>query len=93
MLIDSLPICSISNEWSKLGSRLATEPRKPPRLSSAGGAIDCMVRDLSITGAALTVSDEIGIPEKFKLVVHGDGLCLPCHVVWRRGYRMGVAFD
>ena len=57
-----------------------------------GGAIDCMVRDLSITGAALTVS-QVGIPGKFKLVVHTDGLCLPCHVVWRRGYRMGVAFD
>ncbi len=57
-----------------------------------GGAIDCMVRDLSITGAALTVS-QVGIPGKFKLVVHSDGLCLPCHVVWRRGYRMGVAFD
>ena len=57
-----------------------------------GGAIDCMVRDLSITGAALTVS-QVGIPGKFNLVVHSDGLCLPCHVVWRRGYRMGVAFD
>ncbi len=66
---------------------------KAATIEFVGGAIDCMVRDLSITGAALTVSDEIGIPEKFKLVVHGDGLCLPCHVVWRRGYRMGVAFD
>src|SRR5438552_8048069 len=32
--IDSLRICSISNEWSKLGSRLATAPRKPQSLSS-----------------------------------------------------------
>jgi hypothetical protein len=57
-----------------------------------GGAVDCMVRDLSITGAALTVS-QVGIPGKFILVVASDGLYLPCHVVWRRGYRMGVAFD
>ena len=32
-----------------------------------GGAIDCMVRDLSIAGAALTVS-QVGIPGKFNLV-------------------------
>jgi hypothetical protein len=66
---------------------------KAATIDFGGGAIDCMVRDLSITGAALTVSDEIGIPEKFRLVVHSDRLRLPCHVVWRRGYRMGVAFD
>jgi hypothetical protein len=57
-----------------------------------GAAVDCMVRDLSITGAALTVS-QVGIPGKFILVVASHGLHLPCHVVWRRGYRMGVAFD
>jgi hypothetical protein len=66
---------------------------KAATIEFGDGAIDCMVRDLSITGAALTVSDEIGIHEKFRLVVHSDGLRLPCHVVWRRGYRMGVAFD
>jgi len=73
------------------------EPRyrasKAATIEFVGGAIDCMVRDLSITGAALTVSHEIGIPEKFRLGVHSDGLCLPCHVIWRRGYRLGVAFD
>ena len=66
---------------------------KAATIEFGGGAVDCMIRDLSITGAALTVSNEICIPEKFRLVVHSDGLCLPCHVVWRRGYRMGVAFD
>jgi hypothetical protein len=54
---------------------------------------DCMVRDLSVTGAALEVSNQIGIPAKFLLVIPGDGLNLPCHVVWRKQYRVGVAFD
>ncbi len=56
------------------------------------GATECKVRDLSLTGAALTVSNQTGIPAQFTLVVPCDGLRLPCHVVWRRGYRMGVAF-
>ncbi len=32
-------------------------------------------------------------PAKFTLVVPGDGLSLPCNVVWRYAYRIGVAFD
>jgi hypothetical protein len=58
-----------------------------------GTAIDCTVRDMSIAGAALEVSNQIGIPEKFLLVIPEDGLHLPCHVVRRREYRIGVAFD
>jgi PilZ domain len=58
-----------------------------------GGAVDCVVRDLSITGAALEVSSQIGIPAKFTLVIPGDALHLPCAVVWRSQYRIGVHFD
>ena len=47
----------------------------------------------SMTGAALEVLSQIGIPAKFTLVVPGDGLSLPCNVVWRSGYRIGVASD
>jgi PilZ domain len=66
---------------------------KAAKIEFVGGAIDCTVRDLSITGAALEVPNKLGIPAKFTLVMPGDGLHLPCHVVWRREYRIGVAFD
>ena len=60
------------------------EPRyrasKAATIEFVSGAIDCMVRDLSITGAALTVSNQTGLPTKFTLVVPCDGLRLPCHV-------------
>ena len=58
-----------------------------------GQRLNCMVRDLSTTGAALEVSNQIGIPAKFTLVVPQDGLYLPCNFVRRSGYRIGVAFD
>jgi hypothetical protein len=76
-------------------TRIATRYRvsKAATIEFGGGAIDCTVRDLSTTGAALEVSNQIGIPAKFTLVVPGDGLHLPCRVVWRRGFRIGVAFD
>jgi PilZ domain len=66
---------------------------KAGKIDFGGGAIDCTVRNLSNTGAAIEVTNQIGIPEKFTLVVPGDGLHLPCHIMWRKGYRIGVTFD
>jgi hypothetical protein len=58
-----------------------------------GQTIDCMIRDLSTTGAALEVPHQRAVPEEFVLVMPDDGLRLPCHVVWRKDYRIGVTFD
>jgi hypothetical protein len=57
-----------------------------------GGTINCVVRNLSSTGAALEVSNQAGVPERFILVVPGDGLHLPCRAVWRKEHRIGVTF-
>ena len=58
-----------------------------------GGAIDCTVRNLSETGAALEVVTPLFIPDRFTLVVPSDQLKRPCHVAWRKERRIGVAFD
>ena len=56
-------------------------------------SITCIVRDLSVTGAAIEASVRSGIPERFTLIMPDDGLRLACRVAWRREYRMGVAFE
>ncbi|WP_424594653.1 PilZ domain-containing protein [Bradyrhizobium sp.] len=48
---------------------------------------------MSLTGCALEVSNPIGIPADFVLAIPEHGLTLSCRVVWRRGFRFGVAFD
>ena len=58
-----------------------------------GGTIDCVVRNLSVTGAAIEVSNQAAVPENFVLVMPDDGLRLLCHVVRRTEFRIGVAFD
>jgi hypothetical protein len=67
---------------------------KAAKVAYGGDEIACTIRDLSATGAALEFSNlaEI-VPEAFTLIVPEDELKLPCHVVWRRAFRMGVAFD
>jgi PilZ domain len=66
---------------------------KAGKISFGGGAIDCTVRNLSQTGAALEVVTPLFIPDRFTLVIQTDQLKRPCHIVWRREKRIGVAFD
>ena len=50
---------------------------------SGGRQINCVVRNLSVTGAAIELSDPRGIPDSFLLVMLDDGLRLPCRIVPR----------
>ena len=58
-----------------------------------GATTGCVVRNMSILGAALDVTSHIGIPEQFVLVFKSDGVRIPCHIVWRKDEQIGVAFD
>jgi hypothetical protein len=74
-----------------------TAPRyrvnKPAKIDHGGDKIDCIIHDLSATGAALEISNIVRVPENFTLIVPEDRLRLRCHVVWRREFRIGIAFD
>jgi len=76
-------------------TRIAPRVRvmKVAKIEYGGDKYPCTVRDLSATGAALDFPDLIRIPDEFTLFLPEEGLKLPCHVVWRREYRVGVAFD
>ena len=73
--------------------RIANRRRvlKAGTIEFGGGGIDCTVRNISATGAALDVASPLGIPAQFTLVT--DGNHLPCRVVWRKEKRIGVTFD
>jgi hypothetical protein len=76
------------------------ETRRAPRrrllkagsITFGGGAIDCVVRNLSATGAALEVTSPVGIPDQFALIIAADKIQYRCVVVWRKERRIGVAF-
>lgn len=55
--------------------------------------IDCLLRNISKTGACLEVASPIGVPETFILVVEKDGLKRSCRVAWRSARRIGVWFE
>jgi hypothetical protein len=66
---------------------------KPAKIDHGGDKINCTIRDLSATGAALEISDVVRLPANFTLIIPEDRLRLPCRVVWRTEYRIGVAFE
>ena len=62
-------------------------------IAFGGGArIDCVIRNISETGAALDVESPVGIPDDFTLLVNQEEAKQSCHVAWRSTKRIGVRF-
>lgn len=59
------------------------------RLSS----LDCIVRNLSDTGACLQLASPVGFPATFELSLDGDRSPRPCRVIWHSADRIGVTFN
>jgi hypothetical protein len=88
------PYCDTAWEWTMDDEhRIAARHRvlKGARIHFGGGAIDCTIRNLSNTGAALEVSSPLGIPTEFMLVT--DDVQRACRVIWRKEKRIGVIFE
>ena len=54
--------------------------------------IDCLVRNISDSGACLDVDTPVGIPEIFTLVIKPERVQRECQVVWRMPHKIGVRF-
>ena len=78
-----------------------TEKRRSPRhrvlksafivTSEKAPKLECTVRNISGTGAAVQVSTTFGLPQTFELIV--DGVRRRCRVVWRKDNKIGVTFE
>jgi hypothetical protein len=64
-------------------------------ISTVDGALvgQCTVRDISMTGAMITLDDSSAAPEQFvlRLTRNGD-IWRKCRTVWRAPSNIGVAF-
>jgi hypothetical protein len=59
-------------------------------LHHGSSVIDCTVRNISASGAAISVVNATTVPAEFNLQFDGENR--PCTVTWRRLERMGVRF-
>ena len=68
---------------------------QPGWITLEGGfaARQCVVQDLSATGAKVTIDDPNSLPAKLRLAFSRDARTgRRCEVVWRRGKSVGVKF-
>jgi hypothetical protein len=69
--------------------------QQPGWITLDGGfaARPCVVRDISSTGAKITVDDPNVLPAKLRLAFARDARTgRNCEVVWRRGSTVGIKF-
>lgn len=52
----------------------------------------CQVRDISQTGARITVSPITNLPDQLHLIIVRAELAYQARVIWRRGEEVGLAF-
>jgi hypothetical protein len=56
--------------------------------------MECVVRDISETGAGLTLSQDVPLPKSFFLALTRDGnVRRLCESVWQRALLAGVRFS
>jgi hypothetical protein len=75
----------------RLASRTTSFERAVILLPYSGIVVECVVRNLSRSGACLVVEDANSIPDDFDLTM-GNSLKL-CRVVWRERDRLGIEFQ
>ncbi len=79
---------------ARQNERAASRQRvfKAATIECNGGKIDCVVRNISETGAALEVPVALDIPSEFDLLISGNSVGHRCQIKWRKENRIGVAF-
>jgi hypothetical protein len=53
---------------------------------------DCSVKDMSATGAKLSVKNSVSIPDDVRFMLTQENTIRDAKVVWRRGDLIGVHF-
>ena len=69
-----------------------TEVNEPAYVSSGGSVMSCVVRNISVEGAAIDVENSSFVPPQFQLVLAKDSSVHECRVAWIQRNRIGLTF-
>jgi hypothetical protein len=94
LVVSALRLFGFTGSKAPGENRIARRRRvlKTGRIEFNGNGIECTVRNISETGAAIEVASSFQCPLAFVLVIPSDGSIKPCHVVWQKGKWIGVKF-
>jgi hypothetical protein len=69
-----------------------TEINEPAYVSSGGSVMTCVVRNISLEGAAIDVENPAFVPPQFRLVMAKDSSVRECRIAWIQKNRIGLTF-
>lgn len=69
-----------------------TEINVPGLVSAGGSVMRCVVRNISLEGAAIEVDNPAFVPERFRLVIDNGAKVHECSIAWIQQNRIGVTF-
>lgn len=78
--------------WRRGSERFPTSLEGRISFDGDASPIDCVMSDLSTTGARLGFRDAAEIPLEFELQIPEAGACARVRLVWTRGAEAGVMF-
>jgi len=95
MAEDDINSAPIGAQWpAAISDRRAARRRrilKSGAIEFGSEAIPCTVRSLSAEGAGIEVNSPLWFPDRFVLAVEGERRS--SRIVWKKGKRLGLAFD
>ena len=70
-----------------------TDTDEPAFVSSGGSVMRCVVRNISLEGAAIDVENPAFVPQCFRLVMAKDSsIVYECRIAWIQQNRIGLIF-
>ena len=80
-------------DWAEKRNAIRQRTLKQGRIAIKGvSTMDCMIRNMSLTGARLAVSNASSLPDTFTLFIGSEGMKRDCEVMSRTGNSAGVRF-
>lgn len=70
-----------------------TEIDEPAYVSAGGSVMPCVVRNISVEGAAIDVENPAFVPQRFRLVMaRNSSVIHECRIAWIQEKRIGLTF-
>ncbi len=88
----ALPELEPDGSERRVAQRMRTLKRAKVIFNGGFSTFDCIVRNLSATGALLTIDEAAHLPKAFEIRVGEDQQARPARLVYRRAMFAGIRF-
>lgn len=90
--MNPLPSPSSDDAERRIAPRTRTLKRAKILFNNHFSTYDCIVRNISSTGALLTLDEAVHLPKTFEIRVGDDKELRPAQLIYRRGMFAGIHF-